>query len=208
MVSEKDHKELEAFATRNRQLAIQMATEAAKANPKLISTIEDTKVQNAVARELYGLENLAQVKAVYGDEYWKSSEKRDDGEEDKVSTLERKLRMFETKSEFERVEQAVSSFKASNPSLIKSEKDEEALRNEMSLISTKLSPEERVKKASRIAFGDSEANKANSLINLSGSAGATPSAAALETINAAQEEDKKRVSAIAAFAFRNFPQKK
>jgi hypothetical protein len=164
MVSEKDHKELEAFATRNRQLAIQMATEAAKANPKSLLSIPDSKVQNAVAKEIYGLDSFAQVKAVYGDEFWKSSENKEDGDEDKISQMERKLRMFETKSESDRVENAINSLKASNPNLLKSDADEESLRNELSLISSKVSPEERVKKAARILFGDTEAQKAKELL--------------------------------------------
>jgi hypothetical protein len=158
------YKELEAFATKARQNEIANAVRLAKLDPKSVAEIGDAKVQNAVVKELYGLDTLAQAKEVYGDMFYDKKDGDGSGE-DEISSIKKEFKLLKVKTEAEAVNNAIKALKASNPNLLKSEQDEETLRREMSLISASLSPEERVKKAARLAFGDVEANKANALLN-------------------------------------------
>lgn len=169
------YKELEAFATRARQGEIANAVRAAKADPRALLEISDAKVQAAAVKEIYGLDTMAQVQEVFGKDFWKA--KDNDGEgSDEITSIKTELKLLKVKGESERIENAIKALKASNPNLITSEKDEETLRSEMRLISTELSPEERVSKAARLAFGDVEGNKAKELVRMQSSAAGSGSA--------------------------------
>lgn len=162
------YKDLESAYTRSRQSEIAFATKAARIDPKTLMEISDAKVQAAAVREIYGLESLSQVKDALGEEFWKFKSKEEDGE-GKAET-DKQIKLLSMKLDSERLESAVSAFKLANPSLITSEKDEDLLRSEMRLISTELSPAERVSKAARLAFGEVEGNKAKALKVLQNSA--------------------------------------
>jgi hypothetical protein len=194
------YKELEAFATKARQNEIANAVRLAKLDPKSVNEIGDIKVQNAVVKELYGLDTLAQAKEVYGDTFYDKKDGEDKGE-DELYSIRKELKLLKVKQESEAVDNAIKALRLSNPELLKSEKDEESLRKEMSLISSQLSPEERVKKAARLAFGDVSVNRAKELMDMQSAAGALPAAGARENKNEAQEQINARANAIAAFAF-------
>lgn len=201
-VSLERYKELEAFATRARQNEIAFATKAARAEPKTLLEISDPKVQAAAVKEIYGLDTIAQVQEVFGKDFWKNSGKSEDSsEEGEVESLKKEMKLFKVKAESERVENAIKALKASNPSLIASEKDEDTLRKEMTLISTELSPEERVSKAARLAFGDLEANKAKAIVASNAQSTVGPSSASGEKQITREEEVKARASAIGSFLF-------
>ena len=199
------YKELEAFSTKARQNEIALAIELAKANPSKIESY-DAKTQNAVAKELYGLDTFAQVKEVYGDDFAKKSNDSDDGE-DRTAKLEKELKLFKVKAEYNEVENAIKSLKASNPELLKSESDEVQLRSEMRLLSDKLSPDERVRKAARLAFGDLEANKAKALIDIQSQAGAANTGSAQQKQVTQSQEIEARGKEIAAYIFRGYQKK-
>lgn len=199
-VSLERYKELEAFATRARQNEIANAVIVAKANPKFVSEISDAKVQNAVVKEIYGLDNLAEVQEAFGKDYWKTKDAGGDGEsEDKVASLEKEVKLMRLRGQSDRVNAEIEKLKFANPNLIKSEKDEEALRAEMRLISAEVSPEERVKKAARLAFGDVEANKANAMLN-SQSASSGGSAAPEKNTNAEQYNRSELVKFLSSYS--------
>jgi hypothetical protein len=168
------YKELEAFATKARQNEIANAIRLAKLDPKSVNEIGDIKVQNAVVKEVYGLDTLAQVKEVYGDSFHDKKDGNDDGE-DEISSIKKEFKLLKVKTEADAVKNAINALKASNPNLLKSEQDEETLRREMSLISASLPPEERVKKAARLAFGDVDAMKAKILGEMSSQSGSSAS---------------------------------
>lgn len=194
------YKELEAFATKARQNEIANAIRLAKLDPKTVTEIGDSKVQNAVVKEIYGLDTFAQVKEVYGDAFYDKKDGQNEGD-DEVSSIRKELKLLKVKQESEAVDNAIKALRASNPNLLKSEQDEETLRKEMGLISAQLSPEERVKKAARLAFGDVDANRAKELLDMNAAAGALPASGARENKDQAQEQLKARASALAAFAF-------
>ena len=51
--------------TKARQALVEKSTKLARLDPKSILEEDDVKVQNSVIRSIYGLDNLAELKAVH-----------------------------------------------------------------------------------------------------------------------------------------------
>lgn len=144
------HKNLQSDYTRSRQDAIEIAIQLVGANPKALTTIKDTRIQNAVAKQMYGVDTYAQLIAVYGENFHTPS---DEENLDKTEKLEREVRILRYKSISGELDNAVESYRAQNANVITSDEDEAKLRDELKYISAELPIKERIKRASAIVFG-------------------------------------------------------
>lgn len=144
------HKNLEGDYTRSRQDAIDIAMQLVQANPKALSTLKDSRIQNAVAKQVYWFDTYNQMIAVVGENFYESQE---DENLDKTTKLEREVRLLKFKSETSELDSAIEAYVAQNKNVISNAADEAKLRDELKYISTDLPAKERIRRASAIAFG-------------------------------------------------------
>lgn len=155
-ITAEQHKALEAEYTRVRQGQIEAYSELVTVNPKKILEISDYKLQNAVVKKIYGLENLQAVKAVYGENFLEK--KKDEDELDDTEKFRRELNVLKYSQEQDKLNSEISLLKLTNPSLNTPEAMEK-LQNELNSISKDLPISERVKKAAMLAFPGSTADE-------------------------------------------------
>ena len=149
-------KELQAEYTRTRQSLIDMTAELVEANPKKLESIDDIKLRNSVVKKLYGVDSLAELKAIHGEKYWESGDDLDDVE--KLRRDFNKLKLITTR---EKEEMAIESFKSANPTLFKEQDAMEKLNKALDMLSKDIPHQERIKAAATIAFGSSRTNATN-----------------------------------------------
>ncbi len=150
VVSADIHKNLQSDYTRSRQDAIDLAVQLVQSNPKSLSTIKDSRIQNAVAKQVYWFETYNQLIAVVGENFHTSA---DEENLDKTERLEREVRLLKHKSQTSELDMAIESFVSLNKEVITSDEDIQKLRNELQYISAELPMKERIRRASAIAFG-------------------------------------------------------
>lgn len=149
VVPNEQYKNLQSAYTRDRQELIATKVELAQANPKSISTIKDLSLQNAVVKQLYGVDTYAQLVAVYGETFYQS---KDEEELDKTEKLEREVRLLKYQSQTNETEQAIEKYKIQNPQFFTSPENEAKLRDELKYISWELPLSERIRRAWAISF--------------------------------------------------------
>lgn len=147
---EADKLALQSEYTRTRQALIETTATVAKNDPAYINTIKDTKLQNAVVKQLYGFDTYEQAVAVL----WNDFNAVDDGNGtgDRTEKLERELKLIKYNSQKSEVDNAIKDFKLSNPKFFVDPTAEEKLRSELQFVSSELAPSERVRRASAVAF--------------------------------------------------------
>lgn len=150
-IPEEQHKNLQSEYTKRVESEIWFATELVQANPEKLKSIQDPRVQNAVAKRLYNVDTYAQLVAVYGENFYKTS---DEENLDRTEKLEMEIRMLKFKSETESLEAAINEHVRENKSIYSNPSEIEKLRNELKYISSELPPSERVQRASRIINGN------------------------------------------------------
>ena len=69
VVPEEQYKSLQSDYTKRVESEIALATKLVKANPNELKALSDARVQNAVAKQLYGVDTYAQLIAVYGENF-------------------------------------------------------------------------------------------------------------------------------------------
>lgn len=146
-------KELQAEYTRTRQSLIEMTAELVEANPRKLESIEDSKLRNSVVKKLYGVDSLAELKAIHGEKYWESGDNLDD-----VEKLRRDFNKLKFVTTREKEEMAFEAYKSANPTLFKEQDAVEKLQKAMEMISKDIPANERIKAASAIAFGTANTN--------------------------------------------------
>lgn len=144
------HKNLEGDYTRSRQDAIDLATQLVQANPKALSTIKDSRIQNAVAKQVYWFDTYNQLISVVGENFHLSA---DEENLDKTERLEREVRILKNDNATRELNSAIESFISQNKDVINTPEDEAKLRDELKFISSELPAKERIRRASAIAFG-------------------------------------------------------
>ncbi len=156
-VTLEQHKALESEYTRVRQGQIEALAEIATANPKKILELTDYKLQNAVVKRIYGLDNLQAVKAVYGENFLEA--KKEEKEIDDTEKFRRELNVLKYSQEQDKLSAEINLLKLGNPHL-NNEEAMEKLNEELKSISKDLPVAERVKKAAMLAFPASTADEA------------------------------------------------
>lgn len=150
-VEEEKYKSLQSEYTRNRQNEIKIAVELVKENKWKLLTLEKD-LQDKVVKEIYWLENVEEVKAVYWNSFYKEEKEDKDDDDERTSAIEKELKILKHRQEKKEVDDAILRFKNENKILFDIEDAEQKLRDELKYISSELSVEERVKRAWRSAF--------------------------------------------------------
>lgn len=157
-VSDAQYKELQAEFTRRNQELIETKIELAKRDAKSIIDIKDTKLQNKVIQEVYGLNNLKELQLIHWERFYEIKEE----DEDEVAKLRKKVTLLEYNSEVGKVEQGIKSFKRLNPELFKSNPTaEDDLRAKLQVLSVSIPIDERLDMAAKLAFWQAFVNPVN-----------------------------------------------
>lgn len=151
------YKSLEAEYTRRRQSEIDAFTKLAQLDAKSLIEIGDIKTQNAVVKRIYWLDSLQAVKAVYWENFFEGGKSEEDLEISKTDKLERELNILKYTREQDELNSHIRAFKAANPDLSTAE-HEDKLRAELNSLSKDIPMEERIKKATILAFPTSVDN--------------------------------------------------
>ena len=155
-INEEDYKSLQSEFTKTRQREIDMAIKLVSKDKKELLAIQDKKLQEKVIKEVYGLANLEEVKLIHGNQFWEDGNNNtndyDDDESD-ILKIRKELDLMKYRSEKDTIEKEINSFKKENAILFDTEDAEDRLRDELKYISKELPAEERIKRASKAAFG-------------------------------------------------------
>ena len=155
LVDEETYKNLQSEYTRNRQNQIKMAVKLVEKDKRELLGLEKD-LQDKVIREVYGLENITELKAVYWDEFYKDGWDNDlywNDDDDKTSRLEQEIKILRHRQEKKEIDDAIESFRNNNKVLFDLENSEERIREELKYISSELPVNERVMRAWKAAFG-------------------------------------------------------
>jgi len=153
VVPEEQYKSLQGDYTKRVEGEITAYEKLVRINPAELKTIEDSRVQNALAKRLYGVDTYAQLIAVYGENFHQTS---DDENLDETEKLKRKVNMLEFKAQTETLENWISNYIEQNKVLFSSPESEAKLRDELKFISNELPVKERIRRASLIVFGSEQ----------------------------------------------------
>jgi pyridoxal biosynthesis lyase PdxS len=154
-INEEDYKSLQSEFTKTRQREIDMAIKLVSKDKKELLAIQDKKLQEKVIKEVYGLANLEEVKLIHGNQFWEdgNNNTNDYDNDDNISQIRKELDLMKYRSEKDTIEKEINSFKKENAILFDTEDAEDRLRDELKYISKELPAEERIKRASKAAFG-------------------------------------------------------
>lgn len=154
-VSKDEYLNAQAFGTRARQAEIAMATKLVQTNGAELHSIEDVKVRDAVTKQLLQM-SYAEASAVLGANFDISKGTGDNSDDTTVgnSNIERQLKLLQYKDSQREVESAIEAYLAKHPEMLKADADgmKERIRNELENISTKLTTEERVRRAATVSL--------------------------------------------------------
>ena len=151
VVPESNYKALESEYTKIRQSLIATNVKIAQSDPKAILDLaNDVKLQNAVIKEMYGLNNLKELTSVHGEKFY------DNGgdDPDEMEKIKRELNLLKFKSSVGETESAIKDFKASNAKLFEEKESEAKLRDSLEFLSASIPLQERIALAAKLAFGN------------------------------------------------------
>lgn len=151
VIKREDYVNLQSDYTKKSQALIEISLERGRENPKSIVDIKDTKLQNKVISELYGLNSISELKAIYGEEFYKQ---KDESDMDDLERMKREISILKHTSESSKLENAIKELKSSNKDLFSSADADDKLREALTLLSTTINPDERVRLASKLVFGN------------------------------------------------------
>lgn len=154
-ISKDDYTSLQSEYTKTRQREISYAVKLAERDKKSILEIEDRKIQDKVVKELYGLENLEEVKLIHWDNFYEEKSE-EDVEDDRLTRLEKELKISKYQQEKLELDRAINDIKSKNPLAFEDSNTEAKLREEVQLISNNLSLEERVKRAAKLVVWNTD----------------------------------------------------
>ena len=157
-INEEDYKSLQSEFTRTQQDRISAYVKLATKDKKEILSITDRKIQSKVVKELYWLDNVDEVEAIYGKDFWEEVKVEDSDEDDKYERLEKEIKLTRFQQEKRELDSGIQSIKDKNPLAFENPETEEKLRDELRYISKELPLEERLKRATQIVIGNSQSN--------------------------------------------------
>ena len=154
VIKEEDYKNLQSSYTKANQERIDLALKLAEKDKSSILDIKDRKLQEKIVKEIYWLNNIDEVKVIHWDKFYeeKSNDYNDNEDEDKMSKLEKELKLLKYSQTKWEIDNSIEEYKKSNPLAFESEEAEDKLREELSYISDTLPIKERVRRAGSIAF--------------------------------------------------------
>ena len=145
------HKEAQDALSRKAEENIKANIKLAKLDPKEIVDM-DSKMQNKVISELYGYNNIEELKLIQGEEFWKGEEEKDFNE---TETLAQKIKILEYQNKKSDVARALENYQKDNAKIFEDNPDAlEKIEGEIAYISDSLPVKERVERAGKILFGN------------------------------------------------------
>lgn len=155
-----DYKNLQSEFTKSRQSEIDLAIKLARKDKSEILNIKDYKIQSKVIKELYGLDNLEDVKLIHWEEFYKEKETEDGDDSDELTKIRNELKLLKYSQNKSELENSFEEFKKENKDLFLSEWAEERLKEELKYISSELPTKERIKRAAKVVFAISPTDAA------------------------------------------------
>jgi hypothetical protein len=149
--SEEEYKNLQAAFTKANQDKINTYVRLVEKDKKEILNIEDKKLQNKVIKELYWLDNIEELKLIHWDKFLKEDKSEDDELTD-IERLNNELKLLKHNQAKWELEKAIADYKKDNTIIFEDSTAEDKLREELRYISSELSINERINRASKIAF--------------------------------------------------------
>lgn len=163
---EKRYKDTQWFATKKNQALIDFARTQVEKDPVSIKDIPDKDVQKKILQDKWGVDSIDELETLYPEVLkvgGKNKEQED--EEDKLATLEKKVKLMEYKETKTKTQDAISEIKSTYKDVIATiDGFDEKLLEEMKYISQDLSPKERVSRAFKVIASSVEANDVYSLL--------------------------------------------
>lgn len=141
-----------AFTKANQQ-QIEIAKMLVEQNPANVEKIPDEKVRKKVLQDKWGVDSIEQLKIMFPD-YDKTNDGSEEDEQDEFKKLQQKVKLMEYNNTKTKINEEIDWVMTSNQELISTIPDfRDKLEKELSNISEKLSPKERVERATRLVVG-------------------------------------------------------
>jgi len=150
------HKEASDTISKQAESQIKTNLKLATLDPKELLNM-DTKMQNKIIPDLYGYNNLEELKLIQWEEFWKSKEENELSDTEELS---KKIKILEYQNKKSDVNRALENYQSENKQIFSDDKGAlEKLEAELAYISESLPVAERVQRAGRIVFGDNYVDK-------------------------------------------------
>lgn len=149
--SEEDYKNAQSFWTKKAQWELTFARKLVEKDKSEILNIPDKKLQNKIIKEVWWLDNLEEVKLIHWDNFYKEI-KSEEEELSDIEKLNKELLLLKHNQAKTQLENKVEDYVKTNPNLFKNEWNKDLLLEELKYISSELPVDERIKRASKIAF--------------------------------------------------------
>lgn len=145
------HKEAQDALSRKAEENIKTNIKLATHSPKEILAM-DSKMQNKVISEIYGYNNVEELKLIQWEEFWKSVDEKELSDFDE---LNQKLKILEYQNKKSDVTRALENFQKDNSKIFEDNEDAaQMIEGELAYISETLPAKERIERAGKILFGD------------------------------------------------------
>lgn len=145
------HKEAQDALSQKAEENIKTNIKLATLDPKEILTM-DGKMQNKVIGEIYGYNNVEELKLIQGEEFWKSADEKELSDYDELAQQMKVLQYQNKKSD---VNRALENYQKDNSKIFTDNEDAlQKIEGELAYISETLPAKERVERAGKILFGN------------------------------------------------------
>ncbi len=148
---EKRYKDTQAFATQKNQALIETAKALIEKDPASIKLISDKAVQKKILQEKWNVDTIDELETLFPEALLPKWNKKEDEDEDKLASLEKKVRLMEYKETKTKTKEAIDDIKKTHKDVVSTiDNFDEKLSEEMKYLSSGLSPSERAQKAFKI----------------------------------------------------------
>ena len=155
--SEEEYKNLQAFWTRANQWLINVSKKLAEKDPSELLSMDST-IQNKVIKEIWGYDNLDELKVMLPDIFEKDENKWRRSEDD-FEQMKREQELLKLKINKKDIDDEIEKFTSSNSEIVNAIPNfENLVRDELKYISSELPAKERVKRATRLISWNSDVN--------------------------------------------------
>lgn len=145
------HKEASDALSQKAEQDIKTNIKLATLDPKEILTM-DGKMQNKVIGEIYGYNNVEELKLIQGEEFWKSADEKELSDYDE---LNQKMKILEYQNKKSDITRALESYQKDNSKIFDDNEDAiQKIEGELAYISETLPAKERIERAGKILFGN------------------------------------------------------
>jgi len=151
-----EYKNLQAFGTKANQWLIDVSKQLAEADPKSILWM-NAQIQNKVIKDLYGYDNLDELKVMLPDLFEEKEENNNSysGEDDVIVQMKKEQELLKMKLNRKDVDDEIEKFTLSNDEAVKSIPNfNEKVMEELKYISNELPTKQRVERATKLISGN------------------------------------------------------